>query len=368
MNPHRAKDVPQTTPRRIGFVDVARGIAILCIVLGHQEIPSINRVVYTFHVPVFFLLAGSFFNEEASWRQYLKKKGGSLLQPYLISSAALLLFGVMFHILRFGTYGLPSELTRRLAAPLLGMGGRALFPFGLSVPGLGRYMPAIGATWFLLALFWTLLLMRCVIRVPKVWQPVIVLGLFLLGCRSTNALWLPWSLQPGLCALLFIYVGYLSKPLLKARTMDVAQRGMIFLLGAGMWWCFIRDYTGFYLVRCYFGRGFADIACSLAACWCVLETSRFIDARLPRIASIVQFFGRHSLIVLCVHVVELHSWGVAWAEIGHVLSELGLSHVPFVIIGLKILAIACATACIVRMERFRRNWTQRHPESIGPHR
>lgn len=118
------------TTFRVGFVDVARGIAIWGIVLGHQGIPSINRVVFTLHVPIFFLLAGSFFDEGASWGQSLKKKGRTLLRPYLLSSVALLFFGIAFHILRFGTYGLPSELARRLAAPAISMGGRVPFPFG----------------------------------------------------------------------------------------------------------------------------------------------------------------------------------------------------------------------------------------------
>ena len=344
---------------RVGFVDVARGIAIWGIVLGHQGIPSINRVVFAFHVPVFFLLAGCFFNEGASWGQYLKKKGISLLRPYLLSSVALLFFGVVFHILQFGAYGLPSELARRLAAPAFGMGVQVPFPFGISVPGLGRHMPAIGAIWFLVALFWSLLLMRCACRVRNVWQPIIVIGLFFLGCCSTNVIWLPWSLQPGLCALLFVHVGYLAKPLLDVQKMTLETRGMLFLLGLSLWWCFIQDFHGFYLVECNFGHGFADIACSLAACWCVVEASRFIDARLPQIASILRFFGRHSLIVLCVHVVELHSWGSVWGKIGHELSALGLSDVRFVMIGVKILAIACTTACFVRMETYRCNMLHR---------
>ena len=128
-------------------------------------------------------------------------KARSLLLPYFIASVALFVFGVAFHVLRFGSYGLPSELARRLAAPLLGMGGRFPFPFGLSVPGLGRSMPVIGAIWFLFALFWGLVFMRGILRFRGIWQPMAVLCLFEVGIRSTRFLWFPWSLQPGLCAV-----------------------------------------------------------------------------------------------------------------------------------------------------------------------
>ena len=40
-------------------VDITRGITILAIIAGHLNIWSINRIVFTFHVPVFYLLTGS---------------------------------------------------------------------------------------------------------------------------------------------------------------------------------------------------------------------------------------------------------------------------------------------------------------------
>lgn len=39
---------------RVKYIDIARGIAILCIILGHLGNATINRIVYTFHVPIFF--------------------------------------------------------------------------------------------------------------------------------------------------------------------------------------------------------------------------------------------------------------------------------------------------------------------------
>ena len=49
-----------TAKTRIRFIDTARGIAIICIILGHLGSASINRVVYTFHIPLFFLITGYF--------------------------------------------------------------------------------------------------------------------------------------------------------------------------------------------------------------------------------------------------------------------------------------------------------------------
>ena len=44
--------------KRLTYIDIARGIAIICIVLGHLGNNTINRVVFTFHVPIFFFITG----------------------------------------------------------------------------------------------------------------------------------------------------------------------------------------------------------------------------------------------------------------------------------------------------------------------
>lgn len=42
--------------KRLGYMDIARGITMLCIIMGHFGIVTVNRFVYSFHVPFFFLL------------------------------------------------------------------------------------------------------------------------------------------------------------------------------------------------------------------------------------------------------------------------------------------------------------------------
>lgn len=42
--------------------DIAKGIAILCVILGHLGIKEIDRVVFVFHMPLFFLISGYFLS------------------------------------------------------------------------------------------------------------------------------------------------------------------------------------------------------------------------------------------------------------------------------------------------------------------
>lgn len=57
--------------KRIVSIDIARGIAILCIILGHLGIRQINRIVFTFHVPIFFFITGYFIHPGISGKLFL---------------------------------------------------------------------------------------------------------------------------------------------------------------------------------------------------------------------------------------------------------------------------------------------------------
>lgn len=50
--------IPQAVKKRDIGLDITKGIAMLFIIAGHLGIDIINRFVFTFHVPLFFLLSG----------------------------------------------------------------------------------------------------------------------------------------------------------------------------------------------------------------------------------------------------------------------------------------------------------------------
>lgn len=72
--------------RRIGWIDIAKGISMILIVISH--IPIINSpFVETFkfyHVPIFILLSGLFFKPNLTFRNFLSKYTNRLLKPYYI--------------------------------------------------------------------------------------------------------------------------------------------------------------------------------------------------------------------------------------------------------------------------------------------
>ncbi len=79
--------------RRIETIDIAKAITIFCVILGHTtgnlDTPMFRRVLYAFHMPLFFLLAGLAVKPKAvrglkEWRLFLYKNLLSLIVPYLV--------------------------------------------------------------------------------------------------------------------------------------------------------------------------------------------------------------------------------------------------------------------------------------------
>ena len=47
---------------RISYFDIAKGIGIILVMFAHVTLPiTLEKFIYSFHVPLFFFLSGYFF-------------------------------------------------------------------------------------------------------------------------------------------------------------------------------------------------------------------------------------------------------------------------------------------------------------------
>ena len=292
--------------KRLGYIDIAKGIAILCIVFGHMNIAAVNRVVFTFHVPLFYLITGYFTDADTNWRPFLRKKLRTLIVPYYLTCLAIILLAWLKSLLLPGGESTGDTVLHWIYASLYGLGFTTYKPFPIY---------PIGAIWFLWATFWGSLLLRCLLGRTPLFRLAAVLLLGLFGCLSGKVIWLPLSFQPGCCALLYMYLGHLWRRSQNAKQQlspEVRTAGCVF--AAIVWLFFIRDFQTFWLVSCDFGRGAVDFFGSVCACIVVFQISRIIEKKLPRLTRWLSYLGRYSLILLCVHIIELNlfPWDIFW--------------------------------------------------------
>lgn len=110
------KIVSALEKRRIEYIDIAKAIAIFLVLIGHtvDSDTICKNVLYSFHMPVFFLLSGMVIYREENdgikptWIPSLQKKFFKLLIPYMIWGCIYAEFS--FKNLMFITYGTRETL------------------------------------------------------------------------------------------------------------------------------------------------------------------------------------------------------------------------------------------------------------------
>lgn len=322
------------TESRLKHVDVARGIAIISIIIGHMGIREVERFVFTFHVPIFFLISGYFISERSKFSEFVQRKAKTLLLPYYLTCLVFILLAALEGYLDGGTRGLLLKIAAFTNATIYGAGNAHTEPILIS---------GISAIWFLWAAFWGNILLKISLRLKEKERILLIGLLFLLGICTKDILWLPLSIQPGCCATLFMYVGYLYRRTSSIRESCSEEIKHVWLLFATIVWIFfVKDFKSFWFVSCDFGRGIIDIFGSLCACYVVIQLSKLIS-KVRGLGQGLAFVGENSLYILCVHDIEL--WMFPWKEMANFFNLRGMPeswNIPLILIGKLIMDISLA--------------------------
>lgn len=82
--------------KRIGYIDMAKGLAIILVIVGHSSfVPHIAKMIlYIFHIPLFFFLSGFTLNvrKYESFSGYCLNKVKSLVLPFFWLNSFVFLF------------------------------------------------------------------------------------------------------------------------------------------------------------------------------------------------------------------------------------------------------------------------------------
>ncbi len=82
---------------RLIWLDIAKGIAILLMIVGHTSIPVVlSDFIWAFHMPLFFIASGWTTNwQKADVIGFTRRKIRTLIVPFLIYSSVVLLIHVL---------------------------------------------------------------------------------------------------------------------------------------------------------------------------------------------------------------------------------------------------------------------------------
>lgn len=271
---------------------MAKGICILSVIIGHLGVAWINRIVFMYHLPVYFLLAGYFLKKKEKEGVFVCKKAKRLLVPYTFTCIIIsLIAAIKAHI---AGLSVRSAIKEWCVAALYGAGDNWTKPFPIK---------GIGAIWFLLAMFFALVIVHFFID-KRFYKGIIIVIAFVgwFSFDKTNV-WLPLSIQAGMFASLYLLIGYEAKQEgFGIHNMKLGLMSVLFLIAVFS----IQHFNGFWLVHNYLGNGFVDLFGSLAASVIIIAVSMYICQHSTIGKHILKFFGENSLTILCAHLIELN--------------------------------------------------------------
>lgn len=291
--------------KRIAYVDMARGIGMLLVVMGHVEYISapIRQYITSFHMPLFFLISGFLILEKADMNkkfiELAKRKARSLLVPYAV-----------FSVLSFVIEG-----SRLLIKDLDGWSGlfRQLYQ-SLCFQG-------VSTLWFLPALFIGEVLFIWIRKhCSHIWTVVlvaftVVAVYFLNNAEQTmyqlHSESLKWSMLHDVLSMLLrnifcvglVAVGYYAGKLIKyyaGRSLLDSGIGILLLILTGV---IVRVNGGVDLRAMQLGNLLFYLLGAVCGSLGILLLCRDIERSpiLP-VSRICEYYGRNSLIVMATHI------------------------------------------------------------------
>lgn len=186
--------------QRYDYLDIAKGIGILLVVWGHiLLVGAPHRVIYAFHMPLFFLISGMLFRREkySDLWIFLKKRAKRLLVPFIVYSVVTWIIWASFRFIR-------NDSVISFWDPLLQT---------VIAKGSGAYMVHNSALWFIPCLFATEILYFAFSRFNKILTLLACASCatlsFVLGHYFANDWWLllPWNFDAALIGVLFYGIG-----------------------------------------------------------------------------------------------------------------------------------------------------------------
>lgn len=278
---------------RIGYIDAAKAVAITLVILGHCDcscVPYLSRFIWSFHMPLFFLISGMFIRPRPVG-EALRKYGRAYLVPYFLVS----LIGISIVIL------LQPGLAKDCVVGLL-WGSHDL---PARYFGLGHDV-SCGPQWFLFALFSGCMAYSLISKIDSAlgrWMAA--LSIASIGIIVGRIYPLPFSICQGALVVVYLMIGS------EIRRLDLVNR-----------FCRLPKLViGLCLVAWFVvvgGDGLFDMGSlrtgGIAAALFTIIASLVVLSVLRNCSWDGGWIGRSTLAVLCGHVLLLSYLLPAWGN------------------------------------------------------
>ena len=272
--------------------DIMKGIGILLVITCHffgWNHPWLAQVILSFHMPMFFFVAGYFskayVDGPTTWK-HIRHFSRRLLPPFIVTQLVIIAWAVLMVFTKHESWNPVIVDTLSLFwADVFG----PMTPWG---------QLTLGVIWFLLALLVAKSLLIPLSRL-KQWSIlvslVIAFGTLLLHKVFRYSV---WCISLGLMALPFVTIGWWVK--------EHPFPMWLNLLAIACWIvaiCFSRLEMYTFTWKCYP----LDVVGAYGGTYCVYWVSKWMGQRLKPVSKVMANLGMISLAIMCIHCFEMDS-------------------------------------------------------------
>lgn len=277
------------------------------MILGHMSLENqyLKNFIYSFHMPLFFIISGYFFKQRDN-KTCIKNILKKLIVPYVITCITIIVYKVFRLLIDENFVEISNTIKVWGLASLYGSGSRECFGI--------RF---IGAIWFLLALGIATYIMNLIYN--QKYRYIWVLLIAYVGYKTSNYIWLPFSIQAGMVALLYLYIGVIvkEKDILNIKFSIIVYIFLVFII------IFCTIYCGkLYMVSNYYENGIMDVIGGISGTIICIKISILIDKYLKVTKKILIYIGKNSLLCMCIHLFSLDC--LNWTTLHKLFLSLGI--------------------------------------------
>lgn len=259
--------------QRNDSIDILKGFGIILMIIAHTCGPNniLWDFIYTFHMPLFFLVSG-YFHKQEPIALLLKKNIRRLLIPYFVLCVIIVCL---------------SQLRMKHSI----------------MTDINDALNGIGPGWFLLALFFSKIFFNSIVRYFHNHYLIVstIISLSTSFIVTKFGITTYFSIYPAFASLFFLSVGYYAQK--KDILNDKTKFKILVILGL-IFWSTTLKFGKVILSLCIFKLSIIDFCGSVGGTIFIYLISLWINNNTNYVRKTLSYFGKYSLVILFYHSID----------------------------------------------------------------
>lgn len=275
--------------RRSNIINIAKGLGIMLMVIGHSCCPQwLHNFIYVFHMPLFFFLSGYCFNDKYANDRitFIRHRIKGLYVPFVKYNLLFLCLHNLFYRLHFIDAPISSfsEFAYKVGGTLL----------------MGQLEELVGPYWFLRYLFIAAIIFLFIFILLRHHQRILISMMFLMPFVATILSYYHvrhFLTDVTILSIFFFACGYLAQRLSLNRQPVLYALLSIAVVTIASW------YLHSEIIYMRYQDCIAYSFCALIGIYAVMALSLYINDYGGRMHKLAIYVGKHTIVILTWHIL-----------------------------------------------------------------